>query len=90
MANRTGLTIGFLIVVIVILLGFVLFAFLVKPTFEGYVVQKQIDAQVSVFDFLAQQSQQNNGVIQIPVGNQTWFFVRLDPQAQQQVQPPIQ
>lgn len=93
MANRTGVLITVLVLVIVVLAGVVLFSLWVKPTFDGYVVDKQVDAQGFVFTALAQQSQQNNGIIQIPVGNQTWFFVRFNPQAQQpaqQAQAPVQ
>ena len=41
MAERTRVLIAVLIAVIVILLGIVLYAFVIKPTINGYVVQGQ-------------------------------------------------
>ena len=92
MENRTGLLVGFLVLVIVVLLGFVLFAFWVKPTFDGYVVEKQVDAQTFVYQDILNQVQQN-GFFQMNVGNQTLLLAPFNPQGQQpaqQVQQPIQ
>ena len=91
MANRMALLIGFLVLVIVILVTVVVFSFWIKPTFDGYVVQKQVDAQNIVLanfiqNIVAQLDQ--NGFVQIPVGNQTLFLARFNPQ--QQIQQPEQ
>ncbi len=86
MANRTALLIGFLVLVIVILVAVVIFSFWIKPTFNGYVVQKQIDAQGLVFANIISQVQQQ-GFVQIQVGNQTLLLAPFNPQAQQAQQP---
>lgn len=83
MANRTSLLIGFLVLVIAILVIVVLIAFWIKPTFDSYVVQKQVDAQNVVLSNIVSQVQQN-GVVQIPIGNQSLFLVPFNPQQGQQ------
>ena len=90
MENKTGLLVGFLVLVIVILLGFVLFAFWVKPTFDGYVVEKRTEGYDIALNSIASTVLQN-GFVQIPVGNQTMVLVLAQQQGQQpaqQVQAP--
>lgn len=59
-----------LVAIIVILLLVLIYAFLLKPQFNGYVIQKQIDAQNLVLNALLTQLQQK-GYVQIsdPQGN---------------------
>ena len=80
-----ALFVGFLILVIVILVAVVVFAFWVKPAFNGYVVQKQVDAQNLILANIASTVLQN-GFVQIPVGNQTMILVQAQP-VQQEQQP---
>lgn len=88
MENRTGLLVGFLVLVIVILLGFVLFAFWIKPTFDGYVVEKRTEGyQIATNDIVSTVLQ--NGFVQIPIGNQTIILIQAQ-QPAQQVQQPVQ
>ena len=85
MANRTVLLIGFLVLVIVILVSVVVFSFWIKPTFSGYVVQKQVDAQSLVYQDILNQVQQN-GFFQMRAGNQTLLLAPFNPQQGQQTQ----
>lgn len=85
MANRTGVLITVLVLVIVVLAGVVLFSLWVKPTIDGYIVEKQVDAQTLVYQDILDQVQQN-GFFQMRVGNQTLLLAPFNPQGQQQVQ----
>lgn len=88
MANRTGVLITVLVLVIVVLAGVVLFSLWVKPTIDGYVVEKQVDAQALVYQDIVNQVQQN-GFFQMRVGNQTLILVQAQQPAQQD-QAPVQ
>ena len=89
MENKTGLLVGFLILVIVILIAVVVFSFWVKPAFNGYVVQKQVDAQALVYQDIVNQVQQN-GFFQMRVGNQTLLLAPFNPQQEQQPAQQVQ
>lgn len=89
MANRMALLIGFLVLVIVILVAVVVFSFWIKPTFDGYVVQKQVDAQALVYQDIINQIQQN-GFFQMRAGNQTLLLAPFNPQQGQQPVQQIQ
>lgn len=89
MANRMVLLIGFLVLVIVILVAVVVFSFWIKPTFDGYVVQKQVDAQALVYQDIINQVQQN-GFFQMRAGNQTLLLAPFNPQQGQQPVQQIQ
>lgn len=79
MANRTNVLITILILVVVILAGVLIFTFMVKPSFDGYVIEKRTEGyQIAVGDIVFQVQQ--NGFVQIPVGNQTLFLAPFDPQ----------
>lgn len=88
MANRTGVLITVLVLVIVVLAGVVLFSLWVKPTIDRYVVEKQVDAQALVYQDIVNQVQQN-GFFQMRVGNQTLVLVQAQ-QPAQQAQAPVQ
>lgn len=72
MADRNTLIIA-LVLVIVVLVGIIVYAFVIKPAYIGYVTQKQTEGvQIAVNAILAQIQQ--NGFVQIPIGNQTLFL----------------
>ena len=67
-----------LIAVIVVLVGFIIYAFGIRPAISGYVVNAQNQgAQIAVNYIITQVSQ--NGYVQIPVGNQTLVLVPYQP-----------
>lgn len=81
MANKTNVLISILILVIVVLGGIVVYSFLVKPAYTGYVVDKQVEGvNLCVTNLLTQLQQ--NGFIQIPIGNQSLILVPYTPPAQ--------
>lgn len=81
MADRTNVLITILVLVIVILAGVLIFTFMVRPAFNGYIVDKQVEAQnILLTNIVAQATQ--NGFVQIPIdGNQTLFLAPFNPQA---------
>lgn len=82
MANRMALLIGFLVLVIVILVIVVVVAFWVKPTIDGYAVEKQNEGfRVAISSIVSQVKQ--NGFIQLLDGNDTMILVQAQPPAQQ-------
>ena len=84
MADKTSILITVLVLIIVILVGVVVYAFVIKPAISGYTVQKQTEGvQIAVNSILAQLQQ--NGFVQIPVGNQTLILVPYTPPS---TQPP--
>jgi len=85
MANRTKVVIVFLVLVVVILAGILLYAFVLKPKVSGfitgYTTQGQIQGvQFCVADILNQLQQ--NGFVQLPLGNQTLILVPYVPPTQ--------
>jgi len=82
MANKTNMLITVLVLVIVILLGIVGYVFFIQPAISGYTIQKQTEGvQIAVNSILAQLQQ--NGFVQIPIGNQTLILVPYTPPTQQ-------
>ncbi len=80
MADRTNVLITILVLVIVILAGVLIFTFMIRPAFNGYVLDKQVEAQnILLANIVAQATQ--NGFVQIPIdGNQTLFLAPFNPQ----------
>ena len=84
MADRTNVLITVLVLVIVILAGVLIFSFMVKPAYKGYVVEKQTEGyqigyQTAINDIVLQVQQ--NRFVQIPVGgNQSLFLAPVNPQ----------
>ncbi len=76
--KRATIIISVLLVIIVLLVGFILYSFLIKPQINGYVVEKQIEAQDMVFLGILSQVQQN-GYVQIAYGNQSLILVPYVP-----------
>ena len=87
MSTQGKVIIG-LILAVVVLLGFVLYMFALKPTVNGYVVNKQVEAQTILLSNLIQQVQQN-GYVQIPVGeDQVLTLIPYTEPAQDQTEQP--
>ncbi|MEK6841626.1 MAG: hypothetical protein AABX91_00545 [Nanoarchaeota archaeon] len=86
MADRTKALIVILVLIIVVLAGVVAFTFLIKPKVTGYIVEKQTEGvQIAVNAILLQLQQQ--GFVQIPVGNQTLILVPYQQPEQVQQAP---
>jgi len=81
MAEKTRVLIAVLILVIVILGGIMAYAFIVKPKISGYNIQKQTEGVNLAINYILAQLQQN-GFVQIPVGNQTLVLVPYQPAQQ--------
>ena len=76
--------IAIMAVIIIVLAAIVVYSFAVKPAFNGYVVSKQTEAQDIVLNALLSQLQQN-GYIQIPVGDEVLTLVPYQaPESEQQ------
>ena len=83
--NRTGLVIASLIIVVFLLLSVVTYLLLIKPMYLKHVYSKQVEAyNVAQTDFLNSMllQIQQQGFIQIPVGNETLFLTQFQPQQQ--------
>ena len=78
MVNKTGILIAVLVLVIVLLAGIMVYAFVVKPKISGYNIQKQTEGVNIAINYILAQLQQN-GFVQIPVGNQTLILVPYQP-----------
>ena len=76
--DKKNLVITILSIVIVILILAVLYFFVVKPSINKYVFNKQIEAQTYVFADMVNQLR-NKGFYQVQIGNQA--LVLVPPQA---------
>ena len=74
MANRTNVLIVVLVLIIVVLAGIMVYAFVIKPKISGYTAQKQTEGVQIAINYIIAQLQQN-GFVQIPFGNQTLILV---------------
>jgi len=84
--NKTGLIIGILLLVILVLVAVLAYVFLISPKISGYAVNNQIQGyQIAINEILAQIQQ--NGYVQIPVSeNQSVILVPYqEPQQTQQM-----
>ncbi|MBI4116783.1 hypothetical protein HY449_03510 [Candidatus Pacearchaeota archaeon] len=75
--------IAVLILLVVVLGGMVLYSFALKPAISGYVVNAQNQGVNLAVASIVNQIQQQ-GYVQIPVGNQTLVLVPYNPTQQQQ------
>ena len=81
-SNR--ILIAVLIILVAVLGGMVLYSFALKPAISGYVVNAQNQGvNLAVASIVSQIQQQ--GYVQIPVGNQTLVLVPYNPDQQPQV-----
>jgi len=83
MARKIGVLITFLVLIIVVLAGILIYTFVIVPSLTGYVVGKQNEGvQIAINSILLQVQQ--NGFVQIPVGeNQTLFLAPFNPKQTQ-------
>ncbi|MEN7982652.1 MAG: hypothetical protein ABFQ65_04345 [Nanoarchaeota archaeon] len=81
--NKQGKLIAIMAVVIIVLAIAVVYSFALRPAFNGYVVEKQMEAQDIVLNALLSQLQQN-GYIQIPFGDEVLTLVPYQPPVEQQ------
>lgn len=79
MGYNKNLLIVSLIIVILLLLGIITYVFAIKPAISGYVVNTQNQGIDYALAIIVQQIQQN-GFVQIPIGNQTLILVPAQPQ----------
>lgn len=82
-----------LIAVIVILLGIIAYAFVLKPALNGYVIKTQTDGvQYAVFTIMQQASQCQPVPLKNPFGNETMNIIWTDciTQALNQQTQPVQ
>lgn len=86
--RRKNILILVLTLVVIILALAVIYAFVVTPAVSGYSVQKQNEGvQIAINSILLQLQQ--NGYVQIPVGNQTLILVPYQRPVQQPAQTDI-
>lgn len=90
MTRRTNVLVAFLVLVIVILGGFLVYAFVIAPSISGYVIEKQNEgvqfALASVF-----QTAGNCQQVPLTFNNQTINLIAVEclQQAQAQAQAPL-
>ena len=82
MEKKTNILITVIVLVIVILAGVMVYTFIVKPKISGYTTLKQTEGVQIAINYIIAQLQQN-GFVQIPIGNQTLILVPYTPPAQQ-------
>tara|TARA_Y100000034_G_scaffold41320_1_gene50835 strand:+ start:354 stop:632 length:279 start_codon:yes stop_codon:yes gene_type:complete len=79
--NKEKLTIWILILIILILLSFVVYSFVIKPKFTGYIVGKQIQTyNKGIEDTIFSIMQKAKDCMQVPLilGNQTMNIIAVD------------
>jgi len=74
MGDKKSLLVAILIIVILVLLGVIAYVFAVKPAINSYVISNQNQGIDYALAIIVQQIQQN-GYVQIPIGNQTLILV---------------
>ncbi len=78
--------IAFMAVIIIVLAAVLVYSFALKPVFNGYVIDKQLEAQDIVLNAIMSQLQQN-GYVQIPVGDEEVLtLVPYQPEQQQETE----
>jgi hypothetical protein len=80
--SKQGLIIKILIAIILLLALVLIYFFIIKPSVDNYVLNKQIEAQQYIFANMIAQLQ-STGAYQLAVGNQTLVLVPYAPQAAQ-------
>ncbi len=81
--STQGKMIVALIFIVVVLLGVILYSFALRPSFNGYVVSKQVEAQDFLIVAMVNQLQQN-GYVQIPVGEEVLTLIPYQSPEEQQ------
>lgn len=72
--KKGGLIVPILIIVILILLGIIAYAFVIRPSISGFVIEKQIEAKDITLASIITQVQQK-GYVQIVYGNESIVLV---------------
>ena len=86
MADKRNVLIVVLALIVVVLALGLIYAFIIRPAISGYTVQKQTEGvQIAINSILAQLQQ--NGFVQIPIGNQTLVLVPYTQPQAQNIQP---
>lgn len=80
MKNKT--TIIVMGIIITALLGIVLYSFVLIPTLQDYILNKQVDAQNQIIAVIVNEVI-TNGYIQIPVGDEVLILVPYQEPIQQ-------
>lgn len=81
--ENNRILVAVLLVLVVVLGGMVLYSFALKPAINGYVVNAQTQGVNLAVASIVNQIQQQ-GYVQIPVGNQTLVLVPYNPPQQPQ------
>lgn len=79
MRYNKSLLIASLVLIILVLLGIITYIFAIKPAISSYVIGTQNQGIDYALAIIVQQIQQN-GFVQIPIGNQTLILVPAQPQ----------
>ncbi len=80
--SKQGLVIKILVAIIILLALVLVYFFVIKPSMDNYVLNKQIEAQQYIFaNMIAQLN--STGAYQLAIGNQTLVLVPYTPQQQQ-------
>ena len=87
MRYNKNLLIASLVIVILVLLGVITYIFAIKPAISSYVIGTQNQGIDYALAIIVQQIQQN-GFVQIPIGNQTLILVPAQPQQVANPNPP--
>jgi len=83
--SKQGLIIKILVAIIILLALVLVYFFVIKPSMDNYVLNKQIEAQQYVFaNMIAQLN--STGAYQLAIGNQTLILVPYSPSGQQAAQ----
>lgn len=88
--NKQGLVMGILILVIVILLAVIAYAFWLSPTINGYIVEKQIEAKDIILSTIIQQVQQQGYTQITDKSGNALILVLAQPKGQQAAAQPQQ
>jgi len=80
--DKRSIIIGVLVAVVILLALLLVYLFVVQPSINNYVLNKQVEAQTYVFADMVSQLQ-NTGAYQVQLGNQTLVLVPYQPSAQQ-------
>ena len=86
--NKAGLIIGILLLIIVILIGFLVYAFIIGPKLSGYVINAQNQGYAFAISSIMQQAATCQ-TVPLTFGNQTINLIAVEclQQPQQSQQP---
>ncbi len=76
--NKTRTLVLSLILVIVVLLGFIIYAFVIKPSFTGYAVKLQNQGYAFAIASIMQQAVSSCQPVPLTFGNQTINIIAVE------------